>query len=62
PENLESINQRATAAQAAKQSGVSQAYINRSVWKMTPSEIAQELTDRLQEQFETADATAGAAA
>lgn len=61
PVNLESINQRATAAQAAKQSGVSQAFINRSVWGMTPSEIAQELTDRLQEQFEAAE-PAGAAA
>lgn len=58
PVNLESINQRSTAAQAAKQSGVSQAYINRSVWGMTPSEIAQEITDRNQEQFDMTSETA----
>jgi hypothetical protein len=49
---LESAQSRATAAQAAKLGGASQAYINREFLQMTPEELAQELVDKSREAFE----------
>jgi hypothetical protein len=54
--DLESMQARATSGQAAKASGVSQAYINRAVFQMTPQELAQEEQDKADEAF--ADAVA----
>lgn len=52
PVSRSSINEKSQAASAAKTGGSSQAFINKSIWGMSPEQLKQERQDRTDEQFE----------